>query len=91
MRTERSIQDKRNLHQAVANVQNYCKEQAEEIAKQFEKRPEYVNRLIHSSSIFKTTRNPNIFNALVHQKAKEINAGALWMIVAYLVFADSDF
>ena len=29
----------------------------------------------HSASIFKQTRNPNLFNALVHKKAKEINAG----------------
>ncbi|KAF8308653.1 hypothetical protein F5887DRAFT_912336 [Amanita rubescens] len=74
MRSERSMQDKRNLHQAVTNVQNYCKQQAEEIAKEFEKKPEYIHRLIHSASIFKATRNPTLFNALVHQKAKEINA-----------------
>jgi hypothetical protein len=84
MRSERATEDKRNLHQAVVNVQNYCKQQAEEIAKEFEKKPEYIHRLIHSSSIFKATRNPNLFNALVHQKAKEINAGMPWMMVAYL-------
>ncbi|KAF8339460.1 hypothetical protein F5887DRAFT_889035, partial [Amanita rubescens] len=37
---------------------------------------DYVHRLIHSATLFKQTRNPNLFNALVHKKAKEINTDA---------------
>ena len=76
MRTEKSREDSQLLHDAVAEVQDYCKAKAEEIAKQFNRKPDYVYRLIHSATIFKPTRNPNIFNALVHKKAKEVNAGA---------------
>ncbi|KAF8338373.1 hypothetical protein F5887DRAFT_983449 [Amanita rubescens] len=73
VRSERPAEGGKDLHQAVADVQNHCNQKAKEIAKQFNKKPEYIHRLIHSATVFKTTRSPNLFNALVHQKAKEIN------------------
>ena len=76
MRTQRAREDAQLLQKAVTDVHNYCKMKADEIARQFNKKPDYVHQLIHSAAIFKPTRKPNIFNALVHQKAKEINAGA---------------
>jgi len=76
MRMARVQEEARLLNEAVTEVQDYCKTKSEEIAKRFNKKPDYVHRLIHSATIFKQTRNPNLFNALVHKKAKEINAGA---------------
>jgi hypothetical protein len=76
MRTEQAGQDAKLLNEEIAEVQHYCQLKAEEIAKRFHKKPDYIHRLIHSATLFKQTRNPNLFNALVHKKAREVNSSA---------------
>lgn len=76
MRTGRLQDDAKLLNEAIADVQSYCRDKSEEIAKRFGRKPDHIHRLIHSASNFKQSRTPNLFNALVHKKAKEINSGA---------------
>ncbi len=75
MKAEQSGEKTKELRRRVTEVQAYCKEKAKEIGAQMSKDPDYVLKLINCASTLKPTRGPNLRNALVHKKAKELNEG----------------
>lgn len=49
--------------------------QVEAIAELHNTTPAYINRMVNEASVFKPTRAPNLYNALLHKKGVELNAG----------------
>ena len=47
----------------------------QDLAVKFRKKEEHIRVLLCSESTLKTTRKPNIKNAIIHKKAKELNEG----------------
>ncbi|KAM6490376.1 hypothetical protein JOM56_014140 [Amanita muscaria] len=53
MKKEQATERSKELQKLVADVQEYCNEKAKEIGAHTGKKPEYILKLIHSSSTFK--------------------------------------
>jgi hypothetical protein len=52
-----------------------CEEKLAELAEKFSYKPEYLQRLLHTSLVLKKERRPTLHNAILHMKATEENAG----------------
>jgi hypothetical protein len=46
-----------------------------DIAKKYKKKKSYISTLIHAKSTLKAKHAPNLKNALLHRKAREVNQG----------------
>ncbi|KAF8347145.1 hypothetical protein F5887DRAFT_1072672 [Amanita rubescens] len=74
----RSAQIKENGEALLAEVKAFHvlrDKLVEELAEKFRKKEDYIRVLLCSSSTLKSTRKPNLKNAILHKKAKELNEG----------------
>ncbi|KAF8335256.1 hypothetical protein F5887DRAFT_829706, partial [Amanita rubescens] len=72
----RSAQIKENGEALLAEVKAFHvlrDKLVEELAEKFRKKEDYIRVLLCSSSTLKSTRKPNLKNAILHKKAKELN------------------
>lgn len=65
------------MHEEIQGFHEFRETRAKEIAAKFQKKPDYIRALLNSRSIFKSTRAPNVRNAIVHHVAKEMNEGKI--------------
>ena len=66
---------KQEMHEESEAFHDFKETCVKEIANKYSRRPEYIRILLNSSSFFKSSRAPNIRNAIVHHVSKEINKG----------------
>ncbi|KAF8328053.1 hypothetical protein F5887DRAFT_898053 [Amanita rubescens] len=75
MRHERAKENNEALQAEVKAFHNLRAKMVKELAARFKKKEEYIRVLLCSSSTLKTTRKPNLKNAIIHKKVKELNEG----------------
>jgi hypothetical protein len=73
--TERNKQARVVLAQDITNLIATRKQQIEELATQHSVTIQHIQKLVDNTSHYKKPRAPNLSNALVHMKVKELNEG----------------
>jgi hypothetical protein len=76
MKHERAKENNEALQAEVKAFHNLRDKMVKELAGRFRKKEEYIRGLLCSSSTLKTTRKPNLKNAIIHKKVKELNEGS---------------
>jgi hypothetical protein len=75
LRMQQSNEKKQKMHEEIEDFHELQENRVKEIAEKYHKKPEYIRILLNSGSFFKSSRAPNIRNAIVHHVSKEINEG----------------
>ena len=76
MRYERAKENNEALQAEVKAFHNLRDKMVKELVGRFRKKEEYIRGLLFSSSTLKSMRKPNLKNAIIHQKVKELNKGS---------------
>ena len=76
MRYEHAKENNEPLQAEVKAFHNLRDKMVKELVGRFRKKEEYIRGLLFSSSTLKSTRKPNLKNAIIHQKVKELNEGS---------------
>ena len=86
----RSAQIKENVEALLAEVKAFHAlrdKLVAELAEKFRKKEDYIRVLLCSSSTLKTMRKPNLKNAILHRKAKELNEGIEVLLLNFVPFS----
>lgn len=76
MRTARVKESFEALQKDVRAFHMLRDKMVQELAVKFEKKEDYIRVLLCSTSTLKSTRKPNLKNAILHSKSKELNQGS---------------
>ncbi|KAM6488896.1 hypothetical protein JOM56_001311 [Amanita muscaria] len=77
MRNEKSQENAKSLQTEVRALHTFLDKAVGELSVKFKKKRSYILTLVHAKSTLKAKRKPNLKNALLHRKAKEVNQGRL--------------
>ena len=84
MRRERIKENAEALQTEVKAFHNLRDKMVKELASKFRKKEAYIRVMLCSSSTLKTTRKPNLKNAILHKKAVELNEGSSFYNLLFL-------
>jgi len=85
MRRERIKENAEALQMEVKAFHNMRDKMVKDLALKFRKKEAYIRVLLCSSSTLKTTRKPNLKNAILHKKAIELNEGLSFYNLMFLL------
>ncbi|KAG1728935.1 hypothetical protein EDB19DRAFT_1939609 [Suillus lakei] len=74
IKRDQRLERTKNLHDAVAEYLNAQKTKIEALSRAHHVTPKHINDIIGSQTHYRTSRKSQLINALVHAKAKEMNA-----------------
>ena len=78
MRSEKIRENAKALQTDVKALHAFIEKSIRELAAKHKRKRTYISVLVHAKSTLKAKRAPNLKNALLHRKAKELNQGELY-------------
>jgi hypothetical protein len=84
LRSETMLENAQALQKEIKAIHGFQDQVIQELAKKYKKKEDDVRNLILSKPILKSRRAVSITNALLHQKAKELNDGKQYAFLFHL-------
>ncbi|KAG1752352.1 uncharacterized protein EDB91DRAFT_1044414 [Suillus paluster] len=80
IKRDQKIERTKHLHDMVAEYLNAQKTKIKALSRAHHVTPKHINDIIGSQTHYRTSCKSQLFNALVHAKAKEMNAGSQYSL-----------
>ncbi|KAG2124202.1 hypothetical protein DEU56DRAFT_744825 [Suillus clintonianus] len=90
IKRDQRLERTKHLHDAVAEYLDAQKTKIEALSRAHHVTPKHINDIIGSQTHYRTSRKSQLINALVHAKAKEMNAGARYSLAELRQMVASD-
>lgn len=80
LQTAKMRESAKALQTEVKTLHTFLEKAINDLAKKYKKKKSYISTLVRAKSTLKAKRAPNLKNALLHRKAREVNQGKLYPI-----------
>jgi hypothetical protein len=76
LKSEKMQENAKALQTEVKTLHVFLEKAINDLAVKYKKKKSYISTLVHAKSTLKAKRAPNLKNALLHRKAREVNQGS---------------